>query len=367
MAPLPSYFTDFLANIRLQQEDIDDLKRGHSTLRQRLLDDATLGPIIVSSFLQGSYRRATAIRPENGKRSDVDVVVVTKLDKGEWPPQQALEAFQPFMDKHYAGKYTIEGRSIGIELSYVDLDCVITAAPSVSEEGALKSSAVTADDTLEAPTEGLRMFFERKQQPQWQAEPLWILDRDAECWTRTHPLEQSRWTHEKNRLCNGHYVNIVKALKWWRRINYTTPKYPKGYPVEHLIGQCCPDGIGSVAEGVTTTLETIATAHQEYARQGLVPEFPDHGVPEHDVFKRISGEDFAEFHVQVCDAAAIARRAYDEADLRESISLWQQLFGDDFPGPPPDSGDGGDDRNGPKTGGFTPRQEVSRIGGRRFA
>jgi len=213
MSALPSYFSDFLANIRLQADDIADLKRGHTTLRQQLLADPDLGGKIVGTFLQGSYRRATAVKPENGKRSDVDVVVVTTIDKGEYTPEQTLAAFKPFMDRHYKGKYEVQGRSIGIELSYVDLDCVITAAPSVSEQGVLKSSVVMSEETIEDATDDWRVMFSTKATPQWKVDPLWIPDRDVQCWTATHPLEQIRWTQEKNQRCKTHYINVVKAAQ----------------------------------------------------------------------------------------------------------------------------------------------------------
>jgi hypothetical protein len=60
---LPSYFTDFLSNIRPTPNQVDDYMCGHQTLRQRMQEDTRLSPILVSTFLQGSYRRATAIRP----------------------------------------------------------------------------------------------------------------------------------------------------------------------------------------------------------------------------------------------------------------------------------------------------------------
>lgn len=363
MTALPTYFTDFLAKIRLQDDDIIELKDGHRTLRDLLAADETLGPIIVGTFLQGSYRRATAIRPENGKRSDVDVVVVTKLAREDYEdPGDALAVFVPFMEKHYEGEYTIQGRSIGIERELVDLDCVITAAPSVSEQGLLKSEVVMMDDTIEA-SPFLESFFKSMREAQWQTEPLWIPDRDAQCWTPTDPLEQIRWTREKNAACNGYYVNVVKAIKWWRRIKHTTPKYPKGYPVEHLIGQCCPDGIGSVAEGITLTLEGIASNYRTDVLLGCTPRLPDHGVSEHDVFKRVAPEDFATFYGQICEAAILAREAYDEKESAKSAELWKRLFGDDFPDPPPGGGDGGSESPG---GGFTPRTRESRIGGGRF-
>jgi len=74
---------------------------------------------LVSDFLQGSYRRYTAVRPKDGKRADVDIVVVTNLDEQKHTPQQAMNLFKPFLDQHYTAKWHFQGRSIGIELSYV--------------------------------------------------------------------------------------------------------------------------------------------------------------------------------------------------------------------------------------------------------
>ena len=63
MAKLVSYFNDFVSDIRLTESQIKDCITGHSTLRNRLESDAALSSIIVGTFLQGSYRRSTAVRP----------------------------------------------------------------------------------------------------------------------------------------------------------------------------------------------------------------------------------------------------------------------------------------------------------------
>jgi hypothetical protein len=380
---LPSYFNDFLVEIRPQSNHIEDFKKGHKTLRERLSAESDLSPIIVSTFLQGSYRRATAIRPRGAKRADVDIIVVTRLSEDEFTPKAAMDVFVPFLDKYYEGKYEVQGRSFGIELSYVDLDLVITSAPSEKEEGLMKAESVTSYDTPE--TEGAaedwrlnsswfsidsrasfssfredQMIKAARNQAEWQLSPLRIPDQDTEEWQDTHPLEQIRWTWEKNRKCNKHYINVVKSIKWWRRENYSTPKYPKGYPVEHLIGECCPDEITSVAQGITETLEAIASDYKTCADLKITPNLPDRGVPSHNVFKRVSGEDFAEFHQQVYEAAEIARLALDELDIHKSVEYWKQLFGKKFPDAPPKKDSAAD-------GGFTPRQNPSIITGGRFA
>ena len=216
MATVPSYFKDFLSNIRLSDNQVDDLKTGHTTLRKRLYGDEDLSKIIVSTFLQGSYKRSTAVKPKNGDKSDVDIIVVTKLDSEEYTPEEALNVFVPFLDKFYEGKYRIQGRSIGIELSYVDMDIVPTSAPSESESGILQSKAIASEYTVEdfenaRIDNSIRMAFEafcKAEEPKWKTEPLLIPDRDAEKWEKTHPLEQIRWTKEKNKNCNSHYINL---------------------------------------------------------------------------------------------------------------------------------------------------------------
>ncbi len=146
---MPSYFEKFLREIRPTSKQIEDYKGGHSTLRERLERDEDLRPVIISTFLQGSYRRATAVRPIGDKRPDVDIVVVTRLDKDEYTPDQAMQVFGPFLERYYQGKYQRQGRSWGISLTYVDLDLVLTSAPSESMKDIYASKAVTAYETPE--------------------------------------------------------------------------------------------------------------------------------------------------------------------------------------------------------------------------
>lgn len=348
---LRSNFEEFLTAIRPTQSQKEDLITGHSTLRSRLADDETIKAIRVSDFLQGSYRRATAVRPKDDRRADVDIVIVTKLSEDEYTAAQAMDVFKPFLDKHYKGKWRQQGRSFGIALKYVELDLVITSAPSEAEEGLLESDAVTADEDLDEARDwrltdnwvalskrqlfgAQRLLSEAANTPEWKTKPLRIPDRDANKWEDTHPLEQIRWTRDKNALTNRHFVNVVKALKWWRLENYVEPVHPKGFPLERLIGECCPDGIESVANGIAETLEQVVSKYKVHAQAGLKPELPDYGVPGHDVFKRITAADFKKFYGQAAEGASLAREALDSTDRTESGNLWRKLLGPKFPKPP---------------------------------
>lgn len=352
------------------------MKSSHSVLRRRLSENEELHPILLDSFIQGSYRRATAVRPKGDKRSDVDIIVVTKLHEDEYSPRDALDLFEPFLEKHYQGKWRRQGRSFGIELSNVDLDVVPTSAPDEQEYGILMSDSVLSENNIVEDRDwrlhkswlaltnrsgfsAIEMLKEAAQNKEWQSKPLRIPDREADVWDDTHPLEQIRYTRDKNFLCNGHFVNVVKSLKWWRLVNYTEPTHPKGFPLERLIGEHCPDAIDSVAEGIVETLESIESSYLALVQAGGKPKLPDYGVPSHDVFHKITAEDFGVFYNQVKIGADLSRRAFDSDDRYESGKLWGELLGSKFPDPP-DNGSG-------KTAGFTPPAESAAPGSQRFA
>lgn len=98
-------FDTFLRDIRPSERNKEEWKRGSNTLRARLLADPTLAPITTTTFLQGSVRRSTAVWPTGGKRSDVDVVLVTTIDHNIVTPTAAMKMFESFLNQHYEGKW----------------------------------------------------------------------------------------------------------------------------------------------------------------------------------------------------------------------------------------------------------------------
>jgi hypothetical protein len=351
-------FDAFLRDIRPSERNREEWKRGSNTLRARLMADADLSPIITTTFLQGSVRRSTAVRPTGGKRSDVDVVIVTEIDHNAESPHAAMKRFEPFLERHYAGKWVQQDRSFGIEMSYVDLDLVITALPVEPDARAAlaalyRSQAVTTDESIEEASDWVlnkswnparhletATMLTEDTATGWRDDPLMLPDRPIRDWGPTHPLAQIQWAADKNRRCNGHFVNVVRAIKWWRHEHADKlPKYPKGYPLEHMIGHVLPDGIDGVADGVLKAFEGIRDTFRFNAAAGVVPKLPDHGVPSHDVLKRLDAKDFVPFYDEAAKAADLARRAFDELDKDTSGALWQELLGKCFPLPGPGGGD----------------------------
>lgn len=367
---LPTTFSDFLKDIRPDTDQQSRMKAAHEELRSKLEQDKELSSILLGTFIQGSYRRHTGIRGNAKNPCDVDVVVVTSLPHLPQMAAHALEVFRPFLKQHYPGLFTQQDRSWCINVGDdVKLDLVPTAEPEdrllewlrskALDAGAFPSLKTSALTSLQPKTAEQLILEAAEVERGWdRAEPLWIPNAMRTAWEQTHPLAQIAWTAEKNKACAGHFVGVVKVLKWWKRTMAPSPKRPKGYPLEFLVGDCCPSGINSVAEGLAATLEEIRDRFQRDAVASTTPVLPDRDLPANNVFARIDGNDFACFHGHIAAAADLARRAVDARDRDDSQRLWHELLGDPFPAPQTDAS---------KQGGFTTPARPSAPAGGRFA
>jgi len=312
---LPSYFKDFLAEIEPSPSYKQDQQDGHTTLRKRLAADEEFEPIHINTFLQGSYKRNTAIHP--GK--DVDIVVVTSLNPDKITPTKANDMLGKCLRKYYE-KVSPKDRSFCISLSYVTMDVVIAASRYLSENSWQIESVRKADAINETSD--------------WTNYPLLIPDRNLGRWVGTHPKAQIEWTSDLNAACGGYFVPLVKMFKWWRKETYEVPKYPKGYLLERFAGECVDKSKRDNADGFVQLLENLQTKYTSSASFGIIPHLPDPGVPTNNVAHRLTAEDFRIFLEKIAAALTIAREAFDEEDLKKSAGLWRKLFGEKFPAAP---------------------------------
>jgi len=312
---LPSYFKAFLAEIEPSPSYKEDQQSGHKTLRKRLAEDEDFKLIHVNAFLQGSYKRHTAIHP--GK--DVDIVVVTSLDPDGTTPTEANARLEKALRKYY-DKVTPQNRSFCVTLSYVTMDVVLATSRFLTKRSWLFESVRKAE-SFDAAGD-------------WAASPLLIPDRDLRAWVETHPKAQLAWTTDLNTACDGYFVPLVKMFKWWRKETYQQPKYPKGYVLERLAGECVDRTKRDHAEGFVQLLENIVTKYSALAHAGLLPHLPDPGVPSHNVAHRLSSDDFKAFMKKVEEALPTARAALAEPNIQKSADLWRKLLGEKFPPAP---------------------------------
>lgn len=352
---LTTYFNDFLKNIALSDKQKKELQSAHQELRKWLAEDENTSQLLETSFLQGSYQRSTITKPDPGKKPDVDVIVVTNLDRERIAPRAAMDLFIPFLEKYYPGRWKPQGRSFGIELNTVDLDLVITALPDEATQRTLKSSFLLEGyevaETEVSLIEGI----------DWGGY-LWIPDRDTHEWQRTHPLAQIEATVKKNKASSGIYLGVVKTLKWWRKQNVASDNKIKSYPLEHMIWNACPDTFSCIPDGVFQTMSTFCRDYAVDRTSSKVPFLPDHGIPEHNVLKRISFSDFASFYDLVNSHILAVKTALESDTAESALKIWRELLVPDFPDSPKGNSGGGS-----SGGGFTPRSKKSRPSEGRFA
>jgi hypothetical protein len=273
--------------------------------------DDDFSRIHVNTFLQGSYKRQTMVKP--GK--DVDIVVVTSLDPDKTTSTGATLRLKKCLERFY-DKVDSQNRALCVTLSYVTMDVVVAASRQLLQENGFSSIQLTGSIELA---------------DRWKAQPLQIPDRELKRWVDTHPKQQLEWTTALNKASGGYFVSLVKMFKWWRKRAYTTPEHPKGYALERIVGEVFDQAARDHAEGFVNVLRGVVTRLGPYAQAGLVPFLGDPGVPTHNVLRRLSVDDFMVFIDQARGALTIAEAALASRDKAKSVELWQRLFGAAFP------------------------------------
>ena len=173
-------FDEFLSDIEPSPTTKNNASSAHTGLRGFLISDEEFKEYHKNTFLSGSYRRQTAIRPQkkNGHtdRPDVDIIVVTNHSSND-DSKDIVDLLFKTLKKKYPN-IRRQTRSVGIESNKADMD-VVPIIPY-----------------------GL-MYL--------------IPDRKQKKWIPTNPPGHTKWTTEMNTLAGGRFKPLVKLMKWWRR------------------------------------------------------------------------------------------------------------------------------------------------------
>ncbi len=293
-------FNEFLQDIEPSPTTKSQAQQAHQKIRDFLADHGVYGDIHVNTYLSGSYKRDTAIRPRREGdvllRPDVDIIVVINHTLND-SPGDAVDALYNAISDGY-DDIRKQTRSVGVFTATVDMDVV----PIIEPDG-----------------EGAGLF---------------IPDRKLEKWLSTNPPGHTSWTTEVNSKADGRFKPLVKITKWWRRQNPTSGRHPKGFVLECLVADCMDYAEKHYGELFTKTFETMVAKYQAYVSLGVVPLIADPSVPGNYVTNGIAAEDFKNFFEVVKEHAALAREALQLDDQDEATKIWRQIFGSRFPGPP---------------------------------
>lgn len=296
---IQTQFCQFLTDIEPSKTTKERAQNAHTRLRDFVASHETFKQHHEGTFLSGSYKRDTAIRPQikNGdtERPDVDVIVITNhtLDDG---PKDVLELLYKTLGDKY-DDLRKQARSVGVFTSTADMDVVPIIAP------------YGMDGTLYIP------------------------DRRLEEWLVTNPPAHTTWTTEVNAASGGRFKPLVKLMKWWRRENPTIAKRPKGFMIERIVAECMAYEETQYVELFLGTLETIVSRYSWYVSQDIVPHVENPGVPGNSVLSGVTFPAFEGFYNKAATCAEIGRRALEAGDTLEGLQLWRRIFGPRFPAP----------------------------------
>jgi len=288
-------FLDFLTEIEPSTSTVAASSSAHRTLRSALKDEKEFGKFHVDTFLSGSYKRNTAIRPAkiDGvlQRPDVDIIVETNHTEEDLPKTVLSLLHKGLKDAGYEN-LTVNRRSVAVSLVTVDMDVVPVIADG---------------DTFLIP------------------------DVELKKWVATNPNGHTDWTTSINTSAEGRFKPLVKLVKWWRRLHLSDLKRPKGFILECLVARHMSYQKKNYEDLLVELLESVRDAYQWDVDNGKVPFLEDPSVPGSNVFSNVTAGEFKRFHSKVKAFAKTARAAKDEVNADKSLSAWRGVLGGLFP------------------------------------
>lgn len=292
-------FLRFLHDIEPSATTKSNASQAHLSLRAFLRTHPEFKDVHVETFLSGSYKRDTAIRPRtvDGEvsRPDVDIIVVTNHSSSDNPSDVIELLYQTLYERY--DDIRRQARSIGVITGLADMDVVPIIAPG------------GIDGTLYIP------------------------DRKEVVWLETNPPRHTTWTTEVNSSTGGRFKPLVKLVKWWRRINPTVSKRPKGFVIECIVAECMFQTEMNYPLLFKGLFETIVGRYQWSVSAGTVPFIADPAISRNSVTSSTTFDAFSGFYNKVKTHLEVIDRALSigDHDPEEELRLWQQIFGNRFP------------------------------------
>lgn len=297
---LKQSFSDFLstgkAGISLDDTRSKKIQTAHNAVRGYLQSLDEIKGIYYETFLQGSYRLNTAVRPQGNGEYDVDVMLSLSLaDQYGYLPdsKEVIKWLVELLEMNGVYKGKTEQKKRCARINYVDgfhMDVVPAHCNGNTE------------DPLQVPTD----------------------------WDYSHPKGFRAWCiywHDKS---NKNFYGVVKMLKWWRNLRYGDAGSPKSILLTTLVGHY----ISATDRSIDTALvETMESINNWLKNQPSVPWVGNPSLPKENLARTWSQHDYEEFKESFDIATKKARLALNEKDEEKTIEIWNSkiLFDGTFP------------------------------------
>lgn len=304
---LSQNFTAFFKRINPSPTYEETAASAHSQITDLIEDvDGPAGDLRINCFLQGSYKRDTAIHTIN----DVDVVALCSLSHTPLANQKTRDQiFKMITDaitsnETYRDKVQYRKRSVCIKV--IPKGIKIEVLPALRMRG-----------------------------KPYEYEPFYIFHPNEDesidgYWQQSFARQHQRLITQKNSDTNGNLIPIIKALKHLRFIdNHLADEDAVSFRLECLL-YALKNSIynGSMCECIEMVLQSIAGFMPAKAQESRLTSPCRDKKLFHQEEWDISA--YTRFHNVVVRWYEIAQNANREHDKEKAISLWKDLLGENY-------------------------------------
>jgi Second Messenger Oligonucleotide or Dinucleotide Synthetase domain len=267
--------------------EITDLQENTVSTRQKNVREAAeKGLSVLDTFLTGSYRRNTMIRPL--KEADIDVFIVLDPKHFDDGPAALLESTKKVMKTTYPKTPSISPNGQAVTITFTDFK--VDIVPGFYRTGG----------------------------------GYYIPDAERNVWVPTDPKKHVEIWSAHNKTHNGSLIPLIKILKAWNK----NRKVVRSFHLEALALR--------VFEGVTISNDWSGARYFfDKARHLIRVKLADPAGYNDDVAAHVASEaQMTTIETQFSAAywsALECERLSSEGEEREAIELWQKIFPLHFP------------------------------------
>jgi hypothetical protein len=298
---LLSYFKHFLENtVNLNEARIDQLDSRVEAISDSLSGDTELAPLVLAVIPQGSYAHKTIIRPLPDHEFDADILLQLE-EQADWEPQDYVQNVYAAFRRSSTYKEMVGRRTRCVVVDYANEFHVDVVPYLVRDPG------------------------------------RYITNRKENRFELTNPEGFNEWLDDQNRVAGGHLVEVIRLVKFLRDFKGTFGV--KSVILTTLLGNAVNFanvlGDADYYCDMPTALRNVVSDLDRYLQENPhLPVIADPSCPTEDFNHRWDQDGYANFRSKIHGYAAKIDAAYIEADRDASITLWQEIFGDDFKKPP---------------------------------
>lgn len=297
-------FNEFITDITPSATTNARSQSAHTSVRDALTTDETYKDEVIRTFLGGSYKRKTAIRPvtKDGdtERPDVDIYAVVEGSTWSKTPGDLIEdLYTALCRNRYALGITKIKRnrcSIAISTNKADMD--------------------------------VSPLLERDNNGYYR-----IGNRNTGEWYLTEPEEHTTWSAGINADAGMRFNSMVKMVKWSRREYPTKSKHPKSIALEALVAKHMSGLKTHYGQLLHDTFDDIVECYAIDRLLGLCPSLDDPAIDGGNLLAGVSNDAWSAFYDKIKYFRDEAKKAIEANNQDTATKHWRRILGTRFPSP----------------------------------